>query len=191
MLTTSLGMLKRLKVQKSQRAWEDFVNLYGPLLYKWNVRAGLSVEDARDISQEVLLQVFKSLHKFERRNKGSFRSWLNQINFYKMQTFKESRKKELDSRPGNHELNKLAELVSNHSWAEDFYQDVFNQSLVLLESELGYRNWVIFQKTFLDGKRPEEVAAELKCTKRVVYIVQSRTLNKLKEIVAKFIEDSH
>ena len=113
------------------------------------------------------------------------------INFYKMQTFKESRKKELDSRPGNHELNKLAELVSNHSWAEDFYQDVFNQSLVLLESELGYRNWVIFQKTFLDGKRPEEVAAELKCTKRVVYIVQSRTLNKLKEIVAKFIEDSH
>ena len=68
---------------------------------------------------------------------------------------------------------------------------MFNQSLVLLESELGYRNWVIFQKTFLDGKRPEEVAAELKCTKRVVYIVQSRTLNKLKEIVAKFIEDSH
>jgi len=49
MLTTSVGMLKRLNLQKSPEAWESFVNLYGPLIYRWNLKAGLSAEDAKDV----------------------------------------------------------------------------------------------------------------------------------------------
>jgi DNA-directed RNA polymerase specialized sigma24 family protein len=74
MLTTSVGMLKRLNLQKSQEAWQSFVNLYGPLIYRWNLKAGLGTEDAKDISQEVLLQVFRSIHNFERLANGSFRA---------------------------------------------------------------------------------------------------------------------
>ena len=81
MLTTSLGMLKRLNLQKNPEAWESFVNLYGPLILRWNIKAGLTQEDAKDVSQEVLLQVFRSVHTFERRSKGSFRGWLNRINY--------------------------------------------------------------------------------------------------------------
>ncbi len=190
MLTTSLGMLKRLNLQKNPEAWESFVNLYGPLILRWNIKAGLTQEDAKDVSQEVLLQVFRSVHTFERRSKGSFRGWLNRINYYKMMNLKALRKREMDTRPGHHELNKLAEMVINPSWAEDYCMDVFNRALAVLESEIGYRDWQIFQKTFLNNESPDEVAAELKCTKRVVYIVQSRTLRKLKDVVSKFIEDS-
>ena len=191
MLTTSVGMLKRLNLQKNPGAWDAFVSLYGPLIYRWNIKAGLGSEDARDISQEVLIQVFKSVHTFQRRSKGSFRSWLSRINYFKMIHIKNMRKRELDSRPGHHELNKLSELVSNQSWAEDYCLDVFNRALAVIESEIGYRDWQIFQKTFLDNQPAEEVAKDLKCSKRAVYIVQSRTLRKLKEVVAKFIEDSH
>jgi len=191
MLTTSVGMLKRLNLQKSPEAWESFVNLYGPLIYRWNLKAGLSAEDAKDVSQEVLLQVFKSVHTFERRSSGCFRSWLNRINYFKMMHFKSLRKKELDNRPGHHDLNNLSELVANQSWAEDYCLDVFNRALAVIESEIGYRDWQIFQKTFLNNQLAEEVAAELNCSKRAVYIVQSRTLRKLKEVVSKFIEDSN
>jgi hypothetical protein len=100
------------------------------------------------------------------------------------------RKKQLDSHPGHHELNNLAELVSNHVWAENYILDVFNRALAVIESEIGYRDWVIFQKCFLNNEPTEKVAAELNCSKRVVYIVQSRTLQKLKSVVTKFIEDS-
>ena len=72
MLTTSVGMLKLLNLQKSPEAWESFVNLYGPLIHCWNLKAGLSAEDAKDVSQEVLLQVFKSMHTFVRRSSGWF-----------------------------------------------------------------------------------------------------------------------
>ena len=189
MLTTSIGLLNRLNLQKSPEAWESFVNLYGPLLHKWNIKAGVGSEDARDISQDVLLQVFKSLHTFERRTNGSFRSWLYRINFYKMMQFKSLRKKELDSRPGHHDLNKLSELVSNISWAEDYCLDVFNRALAVIESEIGHRDWQIFQKTFLNNQAADEVASELNCSKRVVYIVQCRVLGKLRDVVSKFIED--
>ena len=181
-------MLNRLNLQKSPEAWESFVNLYGPLIHKWNIKAGVKSEDARDISQDVLLQVFKSLHTFERRTNGSFRSWLYHINLYKMMQFKSLRKKELDSRPGHHDLNKLTELVSNISWAEDYCLDVFNRALAVIESEIGHRDWQIFQKTFLNNHSAEEVASQLKCSKRVVYIVQCRVLGKLRDVVSKFIE---
>ncbi|NDH05752.1 sigma-70 family RNA polymerase sigma factor [bacterium] len=191
MLTTSIGMLNRLNIQKNPEAWASFVNLYGPLLHKWNTKAGLGSEDAMDISQEVLLQVFKSLHTFERRSNGSFRSWLYRINLYKMMQFKSMRKKELDSRPGHHDLNKLTELVSNISWAEDYCLDVFNRALAVIESEIGHRDWQIFQKTFLNNQAADEVASELNCSKRVVYIVQCRVLGKLRDVVSKFIEDTN
>lgn len=190
MITTSIGMLNRLNLQKSPEAWESFVNLYGPLLYRWNLKSGLSSEDSKDVSQEVLLHVFKSVHTFERRFNGSFRSWLNRINYFKMMQFKSLRKKQLDNRPGYYNLNKLAELVDNQSWAEDYCLDVFNRALAVIESEIGYRDWQIFQKIFLNNQSSEEVAAELKCSKRVVYIVQSRVLSKLRVIVAKFIENA-
>ena len=190
MLTTSFGMLNRLNLQKSPEAWESFVNLYGPLLYRWNLKSGLSSEDSKDVSQEVLLHVFKTVHTFERRFKGSFRSWLNRINYFKMMQFKSLQKKQFDNRLGHYNLNKLTELVDNKSWAEDYCLDVFNRALAVIESEIGYRDWQIFQKAFLNNESPEEVAAELKCSKRVVYIVQSRVLSKLRAVVDKFIEDS-
>ena len=191
MLTTSVGMLKRLNLQKNPEAWESFVNLYGPLIYRWNIKAGLSSEDAKDVSQDVLLQVFRSVHTFERRSNGSFRAWLNRINYYKMMTLRSLRKKELDSKTGNPEFTKLSNLVANESWAEDYCMDVFNRALAVIESEIGHRDWQIFQKTFLNNESPEKVAAELNCSKRAVYIVQSRTLRKLKDVVSKFIEDSN
>ena len=178
MLTTSIGMLNRLNLQKSPEAWESFVNLYGPLLYRWNLKSGLSSEDSKDV------------HTFERRFNGSFRSWLNRINYFKMMQFKSLQKKQFDNRLGHYNLNKLTELVDNKSWAEDYCLDVFNRALAVIESEIGYRDWQIFQKAFLNNESPEEVAAELKCSKRVVYIVQSRVLSKLRAVVDKFIEDS-
>ena len=189
MLTTSLGMLNRLNIQKCPEAWEDFVNLYGPLIYKWNVKFGLENEDAKDICQEVLLEVYKKGHTFERRGMGSFRGWLNQISYFKMMNFKKARKKELNCRPGHHELNKLVDLVSNQGWAEEYCLDVFNRALAMIESGCSYRDWTIFQKSFLEQLPTEEVAREVNCTKRAVYIVHCRTLKKLKAVVSKFIED--
>jgi RNA polymerase sigma-70 factor (ECF subfamily) len=190
MLTTSVGMLNRLNLQKSPEAWESFVNLYGPLLYRWNLKSGLSSEDAKDVSQEVLLHVFKTVHTFERRFNGSFKSWLNRINYFKMVQFKSLQKKQLDGRPGHHNLNELVNLVDKQSWAEDYCLDVFNRALGVIESEISHRDWQIFQKIFLNNHSPEEVAGEFKCSKRVVYIVQSRILSKLRVIVAKFIENA-
>jgi len=55
MLSTSLTLLHRVRRCDDQAAWERFVALYTPLLFRWAQRAGLSDDDAADLVQYVLI----------------------------------------------------------------------------------------------------------------------------------------
>lgn len=77
---TSLSLLCALKddVQQHQ-AWIRFVQRYGPRIEGWCRRWGLQEADARDVMQNVLLQLAKQMGSFEYDHAGRFRSWLKTI----------------------------------------------------------------------------------------------------------------
>ena len=61
-------------------AWKDLTDLYRPLILGWLNRQGVPARDLEDLSQEVLLSVFKHLPAFQHSgNRGAFRSWLRTI----------------------------------------------------------------------------------------------------------------
>src|SRR5690349_4915302 len=73
---TSPSLLVRLKDCEPQ-AWERFVDLYGPLIFHWGHRHGLSANDAADVMQEVLAAVSRRIDRFEHSpQRGRFRGWL-------------------------------------------------------------------------------------------------------------------
>src|SRR3954465_4015956 len=84
MLSTSITLLQRIRQRDDQAAWERFVALYTPLLYRWAQRAGLSDHDATDLVQDVLILLMTELPSFEydaaRRN---FRGWLKTVTINK------------------------------------------------------------------------------------------------------------
>ena len=48
MLTTSIHLLERLRHREDQAAWERFVSLYSPLLFRWGRQSGMPIRDASD-----------------------------------------------------------------------------------------------------------------------------------------------
>src|SRR6185369_6361079 len=84
MLSTSVTLLERVRKRDDQAAWERFVALYTPLLYRWAQRAGLADQDAADLVQDVLVLLMQELPNFEydaaRRN---FRGWLKTVTINK------------------------------------------------------------------------------------------------------------
>src|SRR5688572_18098029 len=83
MLSTSVTLLQRVRRPDDQAAWERFVALYAPLLFRWAQRAGLAEADAADLVQEVLLALLHELPRFEYDPAHSFRAWLKTVTINK------------------------------------------------------------------------------------------------------------
>src|SRR5262245_8743230 len=79
MSSTSVTLLHRLKQPTNQRAWDQFVQLYTPLLLHWGRKSGLSEPDAADLSQDVFCVLVTKLPEFEYDATKSFRAWLRTV----------------------------------------------------------------------------------------------------------------
>ena len=74
--STSLSLLRRVREQDPD-AWRALVDLYGPLVFYWGRRSGLSPADAADVLQDVFAAVHGAIARFERDcQTGTFRGWL-------------------------------------------------------------------------------------------------------------------
>ena len=76
---TQPSLLIRLRDAEDGPAWARFVDIYAPLVYDFGRRHGLQDADAADLTQEVLLVVFREVGGFERRGRGAFRGWLREV----------------------------------------------------------------------------------------------------------------
>ena len=63
--TTRASLLLRLCDSEDHEAWVEFVTLYEPVIYRLLRRHGLQDADARDVMQELLLAVSRSIDRWE------------------------------------------------------------------------------------------------------------------------------
>ena len=63
--TTRASLLLRLCDSKDHEAWVEFVTLYEPVIYRLLRRHGLQDADARDVMQELLLAVSRSIDRWD------------------------------------------------------------------------------------------------------------------------------
>ena len=76
-LATRASLLGRLKNWDDARSWEEFAQTYSRLIRAVAIKAGLNEAEAKDVEQETLLCVAKTIHEFESNpERGSFKSWL-------------------------------------------------------------------------------------------------------------------
>src|SRR5439155_3254735 len=74
---TRPSLLLRLRDAGDQQAWEEFVDLYAPLVYGFARKHGLQDADAADLTQEVLRAVAGAVPRLDYDPaRGSFIAWL-------------------------------------------------------------------------------------------------------------------
>src|SRR5437879_11778992 len=78
--STRVSLLLRLRDPQDHEAWMEFVTLYEPVTYRLLRRKGLQDADARDVMQELLLAVSRSIDRWDpAKERGSFRGWLRRV----------------------------------------------------------------------------------------------------------------
>ncbi len=89
---TSKTLLGKIRDQQDSRSWEDFVFYYRKFIFNVVIKMNLSHHDADDITQRVLLKLWKTLPEFNYEPaKGRFRGWLCRITGNEVKDFFRSR----------------------------------------------------------------------------------------------------
>jgi RNA polymerase sigma factor (sigma-70 family) len=76
-IPTRASLLGRLKNWDDEASWEDFARTYSRLIRGFAIQSGLSDSEAKEVEQETLLCVAKTIHQFESNpERGTFKAWL-------------------------------------------------------------------------------------------------------------------
>jgi RNA polymerase sigma-70 factor (ECF subfamily) len=186
MAETSATLLQRLNDRSDSVAWRRLVDLYTPLISSWLRRQGVSIEDAEDLTQEVLGIVVREVAQFRHNGRvGAFRTWLRTITVNCLrQSWRSRRVRTQTTRPPDLDsaLDQLEDPASDLSRRWDRYHDelVLQRLLDLIEPEFRPATWQAFRRQIIDGASAEVVAAELGLTVNAVLIAKSRVLSHLR-----------
>ncbi len=187
MNTTSLGLLERLKhAGPDASEWRRLRDIYSPMIRQWLARLPNLHGEVDDLTQEVLVVLFRELPSFERRRDGSFRAWLRQITVNRMRAFYKTRRKQPLATGGPETDQLLAQLADPASelarqWDRDHDQHVFQKLLATVEGDFEPVTWQAFTRFAVEGRPAAQVAGELGMTESAVVQAKFRILKRLRE----------
>jgi RNA polymerase sigma-70 factor (ECF subfamily) len=192
---TQSHLLLRLLDRSDGEAWEQFVRMYRPLVFRVAVRRGHQPHDAEDVVQAAFAAVVERLAEWHgRRGRGRFRPWLLAIarNIAVNQLCRQ--------RPG-------AVGAGGEAWPEVMDSIAADQSQCAMEFDAEYRRelfrraadrvrtdvtestWQAFQLTQLDGISVAVAAQRLQMSHGAVYLARCRVMERLRQAVT-MLEDS-
>ena len=192
-METSVSLLERLAGTPTDEDWRLLLNLYQPLLRAWMARGGVPQSDADDLSQEVLLVVFREVGGFERRGVGAFRAWLRTILVHRMRDYFRGRKQQPAASGGSDFQQALDELESPGSalsrlWDREHDEHVAASLLRRVQGDFAPITWDLFRRHVLDAEPAAKVAEELGVALNSVIQAKSRVFKRLRQELAGLVE---
>ena len=187
----SIGTSLLVRVRELEPdAWGRLVRIYGPVVFRWCLRAGLRSEDASDIGQEVFRAVADSIANFRRDRTGdTFVGWLRTITRYKIADYR--RRQSVDPEAiGGTDFQIVVSQLSDGDNGEEAEQEespdkvnsvLFHRALEILQSEFEPRTWKAFWGTAVEGRATKDVAADLEMSDMAVRKAKSRVLRRLRD----------
>jgi RNA polymerase sigma-70 factor (ECF subfamily) len=183
---TQPSLVLRLRDHSDGAAWNEFVDVYSPLIYDFCRTRELQSSDAADVTQEVLLRLSKAVRNFEYdRSKGLFRDWLARIVLNEIRRYAKKLSQLVVS---SEELDKdCGELAS--SWNEQFQQHIFAKALDRAKSRFNEETWAMFEMSWLKKLPAQQVAQDLGISIERIYVARSRVLKRLRYEVTILADD--
>lgn len=185
---TRASLLLRLRDQRDQAAWTEFVDLYGPLVYGYARKQGLQDADAADLGQEVLGIVARAIGRLEYDPKrGAFRNWLFTVLRRKLSNWRrgQGNRARASGDPATQELLERCPVPESErsAWETEWEQRVFAWACEQVRRTVAGPTWQAFWQTAIEGQPGKQVAADLGMSVVAVYRARSRVQARLKELV--------
>ena len=184
--STSVSLIARLQ-KHDEQAWHRFADVYGPLVYYWCRRAGLSAEDATDVAQEAFRSVAAGIGSFRKERPGdTFRGWLHTITQNKIRDHFRAGARRAEATGGTDAQQFLLQVPGDV--APDFdsgeaaaLRSLLDRALDLVRGDFSEQTWQAFSLAVFQGRDTAEVAAELGISPNAVRKAKARVLQRLRE----------
>lgn len=193
---TRVTLLTRIRDGHDTVAWREFVQLYGPVVYRFARNRGLQDADAADLMQDVLRSVARNAHRMEYDPKrGTFRGWLYTVTRNKIYNFLSSQRnrprgsgdadaqERLEAAPARDDEGPDAE------WEKEYQRRLTARAMDRVKDEFQPATWQAFWQTAVEGTSAADVGVGLKMTPGAVYVAKSRVLARLRDEVKKLMDD--
>jgi RNA polymerase sigma factor (sigma-70 family) len=194
---TRNSLILRLSDRQDIEAWDRFVEIYQPLIFRLVCSKGFQVADAEDIVQEVMVAVSKAIERWEPDpSKGRFRDWLFRIARNLMINFLTRRKHQsfcagrgmfvelLDE----HAENAMQPTETSQEFDLEYRRELFLIGAERVSQSVRTKTWDAFRLTAIEHRSIAETASELKMSEGAVLVARCRVLARLREVVKSMEE---
>jgi RNA polymerase sigma-70 factor (ECF subfamily) len=191
---TRISLILRLQRPSDAEAWQQFCEIYQPLVFRIARSRGLQNADADDLTQEVLVRVAKSVGRWQpEADRGSFRGWISTIARNLVIDFlrKQSAGCPVTQHSDVHRL--LAEIpeggsVDDHAKATQYFdaeheRQMFFWAANKIKSSFQDRTWQVFWETTVNERPVSDVSRELEMSRGAIYVARSRVIARLRKTI--------
>lgn len=191
---TRPSLVLRLRDAQDQEAWETFLEIYQPMIFRLVRQKGLQEADAREVTQEVLLAVASAIDRWDENPElGTFRGWLSTITRNLVVNFliKQSRHARTVGQVGpRYQLEEIAAPEGEVSRLFDLEEkrQIFRWAADQVRMEFRDDHWKAFWRTTVDEESIPAVAAALGLSIGLVYVTRNRIMKRLREMVEVYYE---
>lgn len=153
---TRHSLIVRLKDQRNDLAWTEFVRAYEPFLMRLVQKQGTPERHAADVTQQLLLTIAKSVHGWSPDGKvASFRRWLGCVARHVVIKFMTGERKQIEGQGGSEFLTLLEEVTDASIDAEQvkrYEQELILWAAELVRGEFRENSWRAFWETEVEGR---------------------------------------
>jgi RNA polymerase sigma-70 factor (ECF subfamily) len=190
---TRPSLLIRVRDLQDRDAWRQFVELYGPLVYRFAWKRGLQEADAADLSQTVLQAVAEGIQRFDYDpGKGTFRGWLYGVVRHQLRRYLVAQGRQPQG-AGDSSVQELLEQQPARDngeadlWEQEYQRQLFRWAAERVRGCFEETSWQAFWQTAVEGKAARETADALGISVGAVYTAKSRVLGRIRQEIQQLL----
>lgn len=183
--TTSTSLIARIRL-RDDAAWEQFVDIYTPLVYSWARRGGLRDSDAADVAQDVFRIIATKIDGFGNgRGKASFRGWLwaitrNRVRLHYRQLDKQPRA--AGGTDAARQLEQCPDWIQQDDdpTTRSEQSGLVQRTLIVIRGDFDQTTWQAFWRMAVEEQNVADIAEDLGMTPAAIRQAKYRVLCRLR-----------
>lgn len=184
---TSESLIVRVRDPSNRAAWDQFEQLYRPVIFRIARARGLQHSDALDLVQQVLMSVSAAIGRYEKQSEGMrFRNWLSRVT--RNAILKALSRGPRDPAAGGTDALNLLHDVPGDDATEalidlEYRREVFVRAAARVRTEVQEETWLAFEATVLQDVSIEVAAKRFGMSIGSIYAARSRIMRRLRTAV--------
>ena len=195
--TTRVSLLARLGdagAIADATAWPEFVRIYGPHVIHWCRAHGLQDADAHDVSQNVLVKVWRQAASFRYDPSKTFRGYLRRVVLTSVCDWADQSRRQPQLSSGGPVGRLLDDVPAREDLAariERAYDtELLDAAMQEVQQRVEPHTWAAFRMLALEHRSGADVADQLGMQTNTAYVARKKVQRMIRDIVARLDRDS-